>query len=161
MNRLMMVLIAVSLAACSTPQTNRMGNIATTPLSDLNLTDTTIPPVLVQARAKLYAAPQDTSCSGIWADVARLDEVLGPDLDAPEGEGEDAAAQVGNAAMGAVQRTVEGAIPFRSWLRKLSGAERHTREVAAAVLAGTVRRGFLKGLAQAQACAAAPVKTAA
>ena len=46
----------------------------------------------------------------------------------------------------------EGVVPFRGWVRKLSGADRYSREVAAAIAAGTIRRGFLKGLGAAAAC---------
>jgi hypothetical protein len=56
-------------------------------------------------------------------------------------------------AVGAVQRTAEGLIPFRSWIRKLSGAERHSKHVSACITAGSVRRAFLKGLAASKHCA--------
>jgi hypothetical protein len=45
-------------------------------------------------------------------------------------------------------------VPFRGWVRKLSGAERYSKEVAAAIAAGTVRRAYLKGLGEAKGCAA-------
>jgi hypothetical protein len=41
---------------------------------------------------------------------------------------------------GAVQKAAEGVVPFRGWVRKLAGAERYSRQVAAAIAAGTVRR---------------------
>lgn len=63
--------------------------------------------------------------------------------------GTDAA---GGAAVGALRRTAEGVIPFRGWVRKLTGAERYSKRVAAAIAAGTVRRAFLKGLSVAQNC---------
>jgi len=44
----------------------------------------------------------------------------------------------------------ESLIPYRSWVRKLSGAERASKAVAAAISAGMVRRGFLKGMLQSQ-----------
>jgi hypothetical protein len=44
-------------------------------------------------------------------------------------------------------------IPFRSVLRELSGAADHQRAFQAAIYAGAVRRGFLKGLGQQQGCA--------
>ncbi len=53
----------------------------------------------------------------------------------------------------AVRRTTEGVIPFRGWVRKLTGAERVERRVQAAVTAGTIRRAYLKGIAQAAGCA--------
>lgn len=162
MNRLLLALLAASLAGCASPQQERLGSIAATPLKDFNLSGTAIPPILLQAKAQPYAAPADQACPKLMGEVMQLDEVLGPDLDAPEapeeGKATRAAAALGNAAMGAVQRTVEGAIPFRGWVRKLSGAERQSREVAAAIAAGTVRRGFLKGLALAHNCAPLPAK---
>jgi hypothetical protein len=39
-------------------------------------------------------------------------------------------------------------------VRKLDGAERHSKEVAAAIAAGSVRRAFLKGVGQALGCQA-------
>ena len=44
-------------------------------------------------------------------------------------------------------------IPFRSVLRELSGAADHKRDFEAAIYAGAVRRGFLKGLGQQRGCA--------
>jgi hypothetical protein len=84
--------------------------------------------------------------------------VLGPDLDAPVSEANKGLVErgiegAGGAAAGALQRTAEGVVPFRGWVRKLTGAERYSKRVAAAIAAGTVRRGFLKGLAAAQKCA--------
>jgi hypothetical protein len=162
MNKLLLALIAAALSACAAPQTEKLGSIAATPLKDFNLSDTTIPPLLLQAKASPYAAPADQACPKLMAEVSAFDEVLGPDLDAPEGPEESrtarAAHAVNNAALGAVQRTVEGAIPFRGWVRKLSGAERQSRDVAAAIAAGTVRRGFLKGMAAAHNCAPLPPK---
>ncbi len=43
-------------------------------------------------------------------------------------------------------------MPFRGWIRRLSGAERHARDVAAAIAAGTARRAFLKGVGQGRIC---------
>ena len=38
-------------------------------------------------------------------------------------------------------------------VRRLTGAERYSREVAAAIAAGTVRRAYLKGFGQSAGCA--------
>lgn len=137
---------------------NRIGEAAVTPLSDLNLVRAKIPPVLQAARGAPYALPADRSCAALQAAVKELDTALGPDLDTPKGDdpglverGADAA---GDAAVSAVRRTTEDVVPFRGWVRKLTGAERRSREVAAAVAAGGVRRAFLKGLGQAAGCEA-------
>ncbi|HET8748689.1 MAG TPA: twin-arginine translocation signal domain-containing protein [Ramlibacter sp.] len=172
-------LVLLLLAACATPPGQQatgpaavragaekeLGDAVVAPLTDLNLLRVTIPPVLVEAKKAPYATPADLSCAALAAEVEALDAALGEDLDAAAStatvtlvqRGTDAA---GNAVIGAVRRTTEGVLPFRSWVRKLTGAERHAREVAAAIDAGTVRRAFLKGLGAAAGCAppAAPWK---
>ena len=83
--------------------------------------------------------------------------MLGPDLDAPAsasnpGLNERGSNAVGTAAVDALRRTAEGVVPYRGWVRKLSGAERYSKQVAAAIAAGTVRRAFLKGLRASTEC---------
>ena len=154
-------------ATATAPQTDaphsagstQFADAATTPLSDLNLVRAEIPAVLIDAKKAPYAVPLKASCEVFAANVQALDDALGPDLDAPvlasdAGLAERGADVVGNAAVGALRSAAEGVIPFRGWVRKLTGAERYAREVAASIAAGTVRRAFLKGLGQAQGCAA-------
>lgn len=155
-------------AADTPPKANtQLVEAATTPLSDLNLVRAEIPAVLLEARKGAYRVPPKASCETLAASVQALDEVLGPDLDAPviasdTGTLERGADALGDAAVGAFRSAAEGVIPFRSWVRKLTGAERYSREVSASIAAGTVRRAFLKGLGQALGCSApaAPRQTA-
>ena len=144
---------ALVLTACANSGQDKVATAATTPLSDLNVVRADIPEVLRAAAVAPYAAPTDASCPGLAAGIRALDEVLGPDLDAPRTPGNPGLLDRGeDAATGALQRTAEGVIPFRGWVRKLSGAERYAHQVSAAITAGGVRRGFLKGLVQARAC---------
>jgi hypothetical protein len=138
---------------------NAVGQAVTTPLSDLNLVQAPIPAALKEAHKAPYAQPLDTSCEQLALQVQALDEVLGTDLDVPPtpsnpGLVERGSREVGNAAAGALKSAAEGIVPFRGWVRKLSGAERYSKEVAAAIAAGTVRRAYLKGLGEARGCAA-------
>lgn len=157
------------LAACSSepkvsgavPSQKQMTDAATSPLSDLNIVKAPIPEVLARARKAPYALPADHSCAALAIEVGELEAALGADLDAPASasnpglidrgveKGADAA---GEALVGAVRRTTEGLIPYRSWIRKLSGAERYSHEVSAAIAAGSVRRAYLKGVGSAQGC---------
>ncbi|HEX5354589.1 MAG TPA: hypothetical protein VFW93_00125 [Aquabacterium sp.] len=164
--------LVVLLSACASKSVSktqsRMTTAATTPLNDLNLVRDEIPEVLQNAVKAPYLKPADATCPVVVTEVHQLDEVLGADLDAPESDepslldrGTDAAE---NTAVGAIQRTAEGLVPFRSWVRKLSGAERHSRKMAAAISAGAIRRAFLKGVAASQGCVIkppAPVQLAA
>lgn len=171
MKRCVPILLVLFLTACagkgaprdpggqadSQSMTGQFKDIATTPLSDLNLVRAKIPPALLEARKQPYALPVDLGCAGLAADVRALDALLGADLDAPTahddaGMLERGADFVGDAAVGAARGAAEDIVPFRSWVRKLTGAERHSREVAAAIAAGTLRRAFLKGLGQASGC---------
>lgn len=152
------------LGACAGNPKDDAQRAALTPLNDLNLVRADVPPVLQSARAAPYALPAQRNCAGAAAEVAALDAVLGVDLDAPAGDrpsllerGNDA---VSDAAGKALKSAAEGVIPFRGWVRKLSGAERYERGVAAAIAAGGVRRAFLKGWTLAQACPKLPVPPA-
>jgi hypothetical protein len=147
----------LSLAGCAADTPARIGAAATTPLSDLNIVRADIPQVLEQAQKQPYGLPEDLACTAISAEVRKLDEVLGADLDTPPSDArpsliERGAEAAGNSAIGALQRTAEGVIPFRGWVRKLSGAERYSKRVAAAIAAGTVRRAFLKGIGATHNC---------
>ncbi len=152
------IAVVLLCAACAAvPDSKRVTDAATSPLADLNLTRTEIPPLLAAARAAPYALPPLIDCESLGEAVVALDELLGPDLDALKDEAERSMVErgsqaVGDAAIGAIQGAAQGVLPFRGWLRKLSGAERHSREVSAALAAGRVRRAFLKGLRVAQAC---------
>jgi len=155
MQRLTLAIAALALSACATKDQNRLQEISTTPLRDLNIAKVEIPEVLRDAMGNPYKAPSDKSCPALLAQVADLDEELGPDFDVPEEKHSrmDASKEaLGDAATGALARTVEGAIPFRGWLRKLSGAERHSKEAQNAVLAGKVRRGYLRGIMETNSC---------
>lgn len=137
----------------------QISDAATTPLSDLNLVRAEIPPVLVAAQRSPYAPPLDRACPALAADVQALDAVLGPDLDTPPtpnnpGLVERGGNALGNAAVGALRGAAEGVVPFRGWVRKLSGAERYSKDVAAAIAAGTIRRAYLKGVALSSGCPA-------
>lgn len=158
LKRQLPVLLTLALSACASHKPSRAVDAAATPLNDLNLIHSEkIPRVLVEAQKQPYAVPSDPSCAALEAEVRGLDEVLGPDLDAPASASnpgliERGSSAAGNAAVGAVRRSAEGVVPFRAWVRKLSGAERYSKQVAAAIAAGTVRRAFLKGLSVSKEC---------
>lgn len=141
------------LGGCASSDQARLGAAATTPLTDLNLVNAPIPDTLAQAQKAPYQVPADLACPALAADIRALDAVLGADLDTPATDTNPSLVERGsNAVAGAAQKAVEGAIPFRGWVRKLSGAERYSKQVAAAINAGTVRRAFLKGMARAGGC---------
>lgn len=130
----------------------------TAPLEDVNLKQTQIPAVLVRAVADPYDLAGLERCEGIAAEVGRIDAALGPDLDeAPPPDARTRAEKLGGAVKAAGVATVRDhareVLPFRGWLRKLSGAERHEKKVAEAIRSGGIRRGYLKGVGMKMNCA--------
>ena len=144
------VLLAVVPAAAADDQ-RTVGSIAESPLSDVNLKRKTIPPVLQAAVAQPYATAGLTNCARIGAAVKELDAALGRDLDNPPPPTKNGKKH--DLAMDAGQDVMNGLIPGRSIIREVTGAEAAQRRALAASLAGSVRRGFLKGLGVAKGCA--------
>lgn len=123
------------------------GDVALTPLTDLNLARDEIPELLVQARAAPYDMAGLDRCGDIVAAVEKLDIVLGEDLDTADAQQRDVNA--GRIAQWAVGRF----IPFRGLIREVSGARAHERKLRDAVIGGMMRRAYLKGLGHQKGCA--------
>ncbi|MBV8123860.1 MAG: hypothetical protein JOY60_03330 [Burkholderiaceae bacterium] len=158
---------ALPAEAAASDASSRLVGATTAPLGDLNLIKSRIPELLIDAQKAPYQWPADLSCEKLADQINGLTAILGPDLDVPrQDDTSDWASKggnaVGDAAVGALQGFTGGIIPFRGWVRKLTGAEQHAKDVVAAVAAGTVRRAYLKGVGQARGCAApaAPLKSA-
>jgi len=134
--------------APTSSDSNVVGDVVSGPFKDLNLMKTDIPPVLVDLHGQPYNPPADGTCNGLATEVTALDEVLGPDLDVVTPVGKS----VSGSAAKALTQASHSLVPYRSWIRKLSGAEKRAERLAAALLAGTARRAFLKGLGVAQGC---------
>jgi hypothetical protein len=135
-----------------------LGDAVTAPLEDFNLRRQLIPTVLLQAEANPYDLRNLNQCTTIGAEVARLDEALGPDTDEPPRQdgsyvSERAADAAAKATLDAIRGTTTDFIPGRSWIRRLSGAEQHSRHVQSAIQAGRMRRAFLKGIGMQRNCA--------
>jgi len=154
------MLIAASLVlltGCAGARTARdqgpasLEDAVASPLYDINVLRTQIPPILIEAMDRPYLIPGPRTCAHIADLVRPLDEALGPDLDAPPTpENPSAIARgremAGEAALGGVGGLASSVIPLRSWVRRLSGAQQHDRYVQAAIVAGAVRRSYLKGI---------------
>lgn len=139
-------------------QKDTLRDAVAAPLEDLNLKRTAIPAVLLRAVETPYDMTGLDRCEGLAGEIGRLDAALGPDLDeAPPPDTRSRGKKVADAAYGAgvgeVRNTTRHALPFRGWVRRLTGAARHDKAVQAAVQAGAVRRGYLKGVGMRMNCA--------
>jgi hypothetical protein len=127
------------------------------PFRDFGLVRSKIPPVLVEAMADPYARPTPATCDGISADMTRLNIALGPDLDEPVSTEHPGVLTRGEragktAALDAMRSEEQSYIPFDGFIRVLSGADRHDHLVMAAIQAGAIRRGYLKGQGEIRGC---------
>lgn len=150
-NPLIGAILACAVAGCASqpmppPGRSQLANPIEQPLKDLSLIREVAPEVLVEAASAPYRPAG--GCVALQAELARLDAALGPDVDHPtSGEG----------FTGLVSDLIGGAlgIPFRNVVRKVSGAEARERAIKAGILAGMVRRGYLKGAAGELRCSGA------
>jgi hypothetical protein len=140
-------LAAAPLAAQVMPEPDA-GEVAKTPLRDLNIDGRDIPEVLVAAERDPYATAGLDQCNAIVADIAALDGILGADYDIAEDRGGDRISE------GRIGQSVVGSIlPFRGIVREVTGAAENDRRLRAAYTAGMVRRAFLKGWGLGRGCA--------
>jgi hypothetical protein len=138
----------------TTQEADREGlqGVAKAPLRDLNVLRTKIPEVLLQALADPYERPASTKCGELIKLLKPLNDAMGADLDTPSVDQDDLLDKGKNSALGMMAGAASDVIPFRGWVRKLTGAERHDHVVQAAIVAGAMRRGYLKGLGEAKGC---------
>ncbi len=134
-----------------------MKGVVQQPFRDFGLVRSKIPPVLIDAMTDPYARPAPTGCDGITAEMTRLNIALGPDLDEPVSTEHPGVLTRGErgaktAALDAMRSEAQSQIPFDGFIRVLSGADRHDHLVMAAIQAGAIRRGYLKGLGEMRAC---------
>ncbi len=130
---------------------------AESPMRDLNLMQKQIPAVLLAAEAQPYSTAGLESCKLITDQVVALDLALGPDVDTPNIEKvRDSYARsatfVAEVTLSAVKDATTKFLPGRSTIRRISGANRYDRDVKNAILAGAVRRGFLKAFGMMHDC---------
>jgi hypothetical protein len=129
----------------------KIGKAATQPLADVNLQRRVVPPVLAQIVQNPYSLKGIRRCRDVNAELADLNSVLGPDFDAPLAE--NMGKKRRDVAVGLAGDVITGLIPFRFLIREFSGANKADETYRAAIYAGAVRRGFLKGYAQHRRCA--------
>lgn len=150
--------LAVALAACSTGRTSDtrrgVGDAAYIPFRDVGLVRPEIPLILRNLQYP-YSTATLTNCAAVTREIGQLDAVLGPESYQPgpnrniwDRSGDFVEDQVIDAA----ESTAEDLVPFRSWVRRLSGANRAEREALRAVANGQQRRTFLRGYGASLGC---------
>ena len=133
--------------------TTDLTTAAEAPLHDLNIARQGIPPILLAAITNPYDRPSPLDCGEITRQVVALSVALGADFDEPETPQAPSLTQKnGKVALALVHGAAETLLPFAGFVRTLSGAQRHDQLVIEAITAGSVRRGYLKGLGESRRC---------
>lgn len=121
-------------------------DVVATPIDDLKLRKRRAPAALLAAQEAPYAQAGLVDCAAIAAAIAPLDDVLGEDLDtAPAPRRRLTAGKIGREVVGIF-------IPYRGLIREASGANAGRRRLADLVIAGMMRRAYLKGMGEARGC---------
>jgi hypothetical protein len=111
-----------------------------------------VPAKLMAIQEAPYSLAGLGKCTAIIEEIGELNDVLGPDVN--EQVDKDRAKKREETA-GRVAGSVAGSIiPFRGLIGEVTGANAERRRYALAVYAGTVRRGFLKGVGLERGCKA-------
>lgn len=155
---LAIAVLGVALASCSSGRTadTRRGvsGAAAIPLRDVGLIRPEIP-LLLRNLQYPYSTATLTDCTVVTREIGQLDAVLGPESYQPgpnrniwDRSGDFVEEQTIEAA----ESTAEDLIPFRSWVRRISGASRAERDALRAVANGQQRRTFLRGYGASLGC---------
>ncbi len=152
--------VAVASGCASTTYTDRrayddrMGNAVGEPFKDFGVTREDPPEILKRAAIAPYAMQNAPECGALLDEIAAIDGVLGPDLDVPNIYAKQSGTDPAGLAADAI-RSVIG-LPFRGAIRWMSGAGEREKVLANAILAGMVRRAYLKGAARSAGCLLVP-----
>jgi len=133
-------------ASCATrvygfrPGDDRVVVAAQRPFHDLGIMREAPPEILTRAVENPYALPAGFDCDVNLSEIGVLDQVLGPDLRLPgENREMDAPGLVADVIGGAI------GLPYSNIVRNLTGTAQRDRSLRGAILAGMVRRSFLRG----------------
>ena len=122
------------------------------PLRDLNIIKPKPQPVLEAVMASPYSMTGLRTCRQYRAEIAKLTEVLGPDVDSAVATDPDRKESPAEFALGAGEAVAVSLIPGGGLIRKISGADKRQKYAAAGVYAGSVRRAYVKGLMLGKNC---------
>lgn len=111
-----------------------------------------VPEKLMAVQEDPYSLAGLGKCAAIIQEITELNDVLGADVN--ERVDKDRAKKREETAGRVAGNVVGSVIPFRGLIGEVTGANAERRRYALAVYAGTVRRGFLKGIGLERGCKA-------
>lgn len=149
--------LVFGLTACVTPEANsELGKAVTAPARDFNIVREKIPDILEDMETPY--GPVRAGCKSLTQEINDLSNVLGVDYDEipltdeKEKWTEKAEAEASNALVGGIEGITTDFIPFRSLVRRATGATKYESRVRRAYQLGLMRRAYLKGRGQVLGC---------
>lgn len=128
---------------------------AASPFRDIGLVRPEVPQTL-RALSYPYASTGLTvGCDAVLYEIGKLDAILGEESFQPGAErgisskGLDA---VEGAVLNAARNSAGDIIPYRGWVRQISGAAKAEKEASRAIIQGQTRRAYLRGYGAALGC---------
>ena len=161
-NPVFILALGLCLAVCACATTtyagppsrgNRVSNAMEQPFRDISWMREDPPEILKRAVIFPYQLASDVPCDELFSEIAALDVLLGPDVDAYVVD-DDSGVDAGGLATDAVADLF--GLPFRGVFRWITGVDQREKVLADAILSGVARRSFLKGAARQAGCTHAP-----
>ena len=128
------------------------GAIVEQPFKDINVVKDKIPQKLLDILDAPYDMDGMRTCAALKAEVRSLTDVIGPDVDSEEVRRKKGKTSASEFVFDGARTLGGGILPFSGLIRKISGAEAEQKRAQAAVLAGHVRRAYIKGLMRGRGC---------
>jgi hypothetical protein len=155
--------VAAASSACAMNSENRdrvdatrrgVTDAAASPLRDVGILRPEIPDLIETLRYPYASATLSAGCPAILYQIGQLDAVLGNESYQPGEETtlSDRGMEAAQDAAVDLARDATDVIPFRGWVRRVSGASSAERRAARAVELGHTRRAFLRGYGAALGC---------
>jgi hypothetical protein len=132
-----------------------MADAAISPFKDVGLVRPAVPLMLQDLKYPYDVSTLAGSCVNVSYELGRLDATLGPETYQPGAKAsmsERGLDQAQTEAANALRGAATDFIPFRSVVRRASGAEKAAREADRARQIGELRRSFLRGYGASLGC---------
>ncbi len=128
---------------------------AASPFRDIGLVRPEVPRTLQSLKYPYGSSNLTLGCDQVLYEIGQLDAILGPESFQPGAErgissrGLDA---VEGAVLNAARDSAGDIIPYRGWVRRISGAAKAEKEATNAIIQGQTRRAYLRGFGAALGC---------
>lgn len=151
-------------AACSTTAGERervddvrrgVVDAAASPFRDIGLVRPEVPATLQGLGYPYSSSGLTVGCDAVLYEIGKLDAILGAESFQPGVErgitskGLDA---IEGAVINAARDAAGDIIPYRGWVRRISGAAKAEKEASRAIIQGQTRRAYLRGYGAALGC---------